>query len=281
MSRRRHRNRKRQRPLAPAALCAARIARRVARLLRVHRLHRARQHGDRRRRLAGGEPRRRAGAARPGHPRRRSVLHADPARGHTGRTRLPAQPRQGVERRHLARHGAHRRRQGDAGRDEGGRRRLSAVRHGSCSIRPDRSPHALAAARRRLRRGRRPDADGAARHQTGRAAHRRQRHVRNPRRARERAGQARRRHRLRAAPDGERGGAARHRPAAAGQPGALALSPAAAGERHQRRRRQGGDRAGARAISRRPAGRSAAAAMPRRSSSAMSSASRNSSPSSA
>ena len=35
----------------------------LARLLRVHRLHRARRHGDRRRRLGGREPRRRARAA--------------------------------------------------------------------------------------------------------------------------------------------------------------------------------------------------------------------------
>ena len=76
-------------------------------------------------------------------------------------------------------------------------------------------------------------------------------------------------------------GPARHRPAAARQPGALALSPAAAGQRHQRRRGQSGDGAGARAISAKPAGISAAAATPRRSSSATSSASRNSSPSSA
>ena len=64
----------RKRPLAAAALCAARNARRPARLLRLHRLHRARLHGDRRRRLAGGQPGRRAGAPRPGHPRRRPAF---------------------------------------------------------------------------------------------------------------------------------------------------------------------------------------------------------------
>ena len=74
---------------------------------------------------------------------------------------------------------------------------------------------------------------------------------------------------------------ARHRPVAARQPGALALSPAPAGQRRQRCRRQGGDaRRRARNFPK-PAGISAAAAMPRRSSSAMSSASRSSSPSSA
>jgi hypothetical protein len=72
------------------------------------------------------------------------------------------------------------------------------------------------------------------------------------RRAQKRAGQARRRHRFRAALDGERGRPARRRIAAAGQPGALALPLAVAGERHDRRRRQHCDDAGARAI---PAGR--------------------------
>ena len=48
---------------APRAdLRVARIARRLARLRRFHRLHRARRDGDRRRRLGGGEPCRRARA---------------------------------------------------------------------------------------------------------------------------------------------------------------------------------------------------------------------------
>ena len=80
---------------------------------------------------------------------------------------------------------------------------------------------------------------------------------------------------------GERGGVARDRPAAARQPGALALSPALARQRHERRRRQSRDGASARPLSPKPAGISAAAAMPRRSSSATSSASRNFSPLSA
>ena len=43
----------------------------------VHRLHRARRRGDRRRRLVRAQPRRRAGARRPRHPRRRCVVLAD------------------------------------------------------------------------------------------------------------------------------------------------------------------------------------------------------------
>ena len=54
----------------------------------------------------------------------------------------------------------------------------------------------------------------------------------------ERAGQARRRHRLRAARDRQRSGVARHRSAAAGQPGALALSAALAGRQRPRRCRR-------------------------------------------
>ena len=79
-----------ERLVAAAALCLARAARRPARLRRVPRLHRARLHGDRRRRLARRQPQRRAGARGPGDPRRRSRVHADPARGQAGRARLPA-----------------------------------------------------------------------------------------------------------------------------------------------------------------------------------------------
>ena len=73
----------------------------------------------------------------------------------------------------------------------------------------------------------------------GRTAHRRQRHVRNPRRADKRARQARGRHRLWPAPAGQPGRAAREPAVAAGQPGALALSCAAARQQCVRRRRKG------------------------------------------
>ena len=170
------------RPLAAAALCLARIARRPARLLCLHRLHRARRHVDCRRRLACFQSRRRAGAPGPGHSRRRSVVHAGPARGFAAGTFLPAKPRQSLERRHVARHGPHRRRQGHAGRIESGRRRLSAVRPGRA-----RSARALGrrarATRRRIRRCRRSHPADAARPQTGRAADHRQRDYRDSRRA--------------------------------------------------------------------------------------------------
>ena len=99
---------------------------------------------------------------------------------------------------------------------------------------------ALGAARRRVRRRGRFDAAGAARSQARRAPDHRRRHDRNHRGHQERAGQACQRHRLRSARDRQRGRAARHRPAGARQPGALELSPAAAGR--QRPRRQRGDR---------------------------------------
>ena len=57
-----------------------------------------------------------------------------------------------------------------------------------------------------------------------------------------RAGQARRRRRLRSAFHDERSRAARDRAGPAGQPGALELSPQAAGQRLRRQRRRAGDR---------------------------------------
>ncbi len=66
-----------------------------------------------------------------------------------------------------------------------------------------------------------------------------------------------------------------NRAAAAGQPGAMELSPAAAGSGIERRRCRGGGRRRRSARCRRPAGKSAAAPMPRRSSSATSSGSPN------
>ena len=82
--------------------------------------------------------------------------------------------------RHHARDGAHRRRAHRAGRDEGGRRRLSALRRGRARSRRSRSPTALARARRRLRRRRRSGAAGAARSQ---AAARGSRSARRPSRS--------------------------------------------------------------------------------------------------
>ena len=86
------------------------------------------------------------------------------------------QSRQGFERRDHARHGAHRRRQGHAGRNESGRRRLSAVRR-SRARSARRARRRAGATRRRVRRRRRSDPADAARHQAGRAADHRQRHV--------------------------------------------------------------------------------------------------------
>ena len=74
-----------RRRISPAALCAPRAARRLARLSHLRRLHRARRHGDRRRRLVLAQPHRWARARRPRHPRRRSGVHADPARGRARR----------------------------------------------------------------------------------------------------------------------------------------------------------------------------------------------------
>ena len=65
-----------------------------------------------------------------------------------GRTRLPQRQRQGLERRHLARHGAHAGRRGDAGRTQSRRQSLSAVRRGhartGAAARPRPWPNATA-----------------------------------------------------------------------------------------------------------------------------------------
>ena len=138
-------------PGKPASLRAARAARRPARLLRLHRLHRARRDGDRRRRLVLAQPDRWAGARGPRHSRRRSRVLADPSRGRRRRAQLPRIPRPAFGRRHHAGDGAHRRRPPGIGRAQGGRRRLSAVRHGGA-----RSRHA--ARRTRSRRATAPSA---------------------------------------------------------------------------------------------------------------------------
>ena len=77
------------------------------------------------------------GARGPGHPRRRSGVHADPARG-LHRTSARSCKSHGkvssaATMRAMARD---RRRQSHAGRNESGRRRLSAVTARPCSIRP-------------------------------------------------------------------------------------------------------------------------------------------------
>ena len=125
----RRRTRLRQpRGIARFALRPARTAQRPARLLCVHRLHRARRVGDCRRRLGGGEPRRRTGARGPHPARRRRRLLPDPARSQAGRNRVSAFARRSLRRGNAARHGAHRRWPPRAGRTQGGRRRLSDAR---------------------------------------------------------------------------------------------------------------------------------------------------------
>ncbi len=162
-----------------------------------------------------------------------------------------------------------------AGGDQGGRRRVPAVRRGAA-----RSGAAAGRcarhARRRVRRRRRSAAAGAARSQARRALHDRRRDHRNPRRTHLRAGPAvGGRLRPRTAADDQPGSLACDRPVAAGLPGALALSSAAAGERRERRRRGAHDRTQRPRKCRMPAGRCAAAATLRPGSSATSSASRN------
>ena len=118
------------------------------------------------------------------------------------------------------------------------------------SIRPDRSMPRSPSTTASIGAVADPTLMARLEHQAGRAALRRQCQVRNraPRSTNE--------------PDKLAGGIgfgprlmvseaalARHRPVAAGQPGALALPAAPAGERRQRCRRQGGDRAGARRVS--------------------------------
>ena len=190
---------------------------------------------------------------------------------------VPGEPRPGFARRHHAGDGARVRRTRQPGRDQGGRRAYplyGAVRLEACG----RSGGRARRARRGSWRGRRRGAVRTPRPGAGRAPRRRQHSGRGARRAQERARQARRRHRLRAAPPDERRGVAGDRPAAAGQPGALALPGEAAAER---RHRPCGGRGGAKPPGRRcptPAGTCARGTRPRPSSSAISSASPSSSP---
>ena len=184
------------RGLAAPALRVARVAGRPARLLRVRRLHLARRHGDCRRRIGRIGAVRWTGPRRARDPRRRSRVLAQPARGERCRARLPQRPWPAVHGGHHAGDGAHRRRPQRAGRGQGGRCRLSALRRGCArSCRPARIR--ACSARRSLWRRSRSGAAGAARSQAGRSRHARRRRNRHPRVARLRAGQARRRHRLR------------------------------------------------------------------------------------
>ena len=266
----------RRRPMAAAALRAARPARRAARLLRVHRLHRARRDGDRRRRLGGGEPRRRARARGPGDPRRRPVVQAHPARGERA-TSAPSSTRRAACRR--SRPCARWRAPTD------GRTALVEMKAVDAAYPLYGAVEARSAAGRSPRRWRSATACSApppirrcwrgsisSPARGSRSARRRSRFA--PRSASE--------------PDKLAGGigfgprllvsergAARDRPAAARQPGALALSrarlPATTSGRDACAR---SPRRPRRAF-RRPAGRSARAPMPRPRSSATSSASRN------
>ena len=202
------------RRILAAALRAPRTARRRARLPHLHRLSRARRHGDRRRRLAVGEPDRRAQSRGPQHPRRRSVVRADPPRGHCCGAKLPRLQGRAFGQRHVARDGAHRRQPSGAGRDQGGRCALSALRRGDARSAAAACQRAGAARRRLRRRGRR-DPAGAARAEARRAAHHRQRHLRDHRDDPERAGQACDRLDLRSPRHRQRGGAAGDRAAGA------------------------------------------------------------------
>ena len=263
------------RVIAGAALRAARTARRLARLLRLHRLHRARRDGDCRRRLGRGKPQRRSDARGPHAARRRRRVLPDPARSQARGSRLPAHARRGFGRGGAARHGAQRRRQAGAGRTQGGGRQLPDAR--GADARSQNADGGFAGrARRRVRRGGRFHAAGAARSQARRPRHHRQRHLPDPQRRRRRAGQARRQCRARPALPGQRGEPARHRIVAARQPGALDLPAKAAGQCRRRSRRDPIDRRAREARCRKPAGRSAAAATLRRNSNAPSAASRNS-----
>ena len=239
-------------------------------------LHRARRRGDRRRRLVRPQPRRRARARRPRDPRRRCVVLADGARGERRRTRLPRGQRPALGRRHHAGDGARRNRD-RAGRNQGGRRALSAFWAGFARSKRANLPEVLGGTKRQLWRGRRPRAAGAAQPRARRAHHRRRGQHRAARRAQERARQARRRHRLRPAPADQRGRAARDRPGPARQPGALALPPAHPRRRRQRPRRRLRSSPPPRRGCPTPAGKCARAPTPRRRSAATSSASRNTS----
>ena len=184
---------------------------------------------------------------------------------------LPRRPRHGVLGRDHARDGAHRRRPAGAGRDQGGRRRLSAVRRAGA-----RSRHAAVAKRSRsaTARSARPsiasllarlDLKPGARLTIGSATIEIAAVIKSepdklasgiafgPR------------------ADHQRGRAARDRPAAARQPGALALPAAGAATAATARSPPSPRRPPS--SCRTPAGKSAPAPTPRRSSSATSSAS--------
>ena len=237
----------------------ARIARRPARLLRFSRLHRARRHGDRRRRL--GRASLADGLARQGqhHSRRRSGVHADPARGDADeRTFLARRPT--VGRRHAARDGAQRwrrRRRWSSSRPSTG---LSAVRQRrdrSARLRlPPRSPRMTAStARPPIRRC--WHGSTLSRAHTSPSATRQSRSA--PRWRASRTS-------LPAASDSVRGcwsaGAPCARPGcSARQPRALALPGATAGGQRSDARCAGVDDAAGASTSRRPAGISAPAAM--------------------
>ena len=121
-----------------------------------------------------------------------------------GRACVHRAPRPDVACRHHAGDGAHAGRAHRAHRGEGGRCRLSALRHGRA-----RSAAAAGgcarAARRRLRRRRRSGTARAARPQAGRPHHGRRGADRNSRGADLRTRQARGRHRLWPAPADQRG----------------------------------------------------------------------------
>ena len=148
---------------------------------------------------------------------------------------VPRRARPGLGRRHAARDGAHRRRPQRAGRAQGGRWRLSAVRHGRRSIPPCRSP-----TRWQPRDGAfgaavdptllaRLDLKPGARLTIGGATIEIAAVIKNePDKLASGIGFG---PRVIVSEDG----AARHRPADARQPGALALSPAAAGRQRPRR----------------------------------------------
>ena len=239
-------------------------------------LHRARRDGDRRRRLVFRKPDRRSRARGPHHSRRRRRVLADPSRGERQRARNSCKAADRSRSPPPCARWRARRRTRCAGRDQGGRQRLSAVRHDRART-GDAARRCVGRARRCLRRRWpiRPCWRGS---------------ISIPARA---SRSALRPIEIRAAlrnePDKLAGGIgfgprlliseaalARDRPGAARQPGALALSREAARQRCERPRRGGARVSEPKSNCRKPAGKSAPATMPRRSSSAISSASRNS-----
>ncbi len=162
--------------------------------------------------VAEGRPR----AGGPRHPRRRPLFRSRPARGERGGARLLSRGGASFHRYADARHGAAQGagasgRRGD-GRNQGGRRPLSARRRGRFSIRPA-SRRCAGRARRRLWRRRRSGLFAAAWTCRRRFLLDRRRAISGQRAFDPRAGPTRRRHRLRAARPDERGGAARDRTA--------------------------------------------------------------------